>query len=230
MKKKRGFFFGLCIVLDLLIILSQQPLLAQTKETPDSVRFKALGCMFRAIKSVNDRNVRLQGLQKELDAMQPLAPQNMDSTHFALNLIQVGKYLRFLQSHREELAKNLHAVTDSIRLLEKLMNSEEEKKALEEFLIAYREESSAFTGYSQRLSLMVTDIRSALTFLQTVPMTRKGNDVTFNTDKSANEKYLDYESKISVEQSQVDVAIDKTVKLSEKENKAIQLVTDILNK
>ncbi|MDP4236611.1 MAG: hypothetical protein Q8919_09210, partial [Bacteroidota bacterium] len=98
------------------------------------------------------------------------------------------------------------------------------------FLNAYREESSAFIGYSQRLSLMLTDIRAALVFLQTVPMERKGNDITFDTDKSANEKYLDFESRISVDQAQVDKAIDRSIKMTEKENKVIQETLGLLNK
>lgn len=207
-----------------------QPGIAQPKDTPANVRFKALDCMFGAIRSVNDRNQRLQGLQKELDAMQPLAPQSMDSVHFAHNLVQVGKYLRFLESLRQQLGQHLHVVSDSIRLLEKMMSRDDEKKSLEDFLIAYREESLGFKNYTQWLSLMITDIRKALTFLKTVPMTRTGNDVTFNTDKSANEKYLDYESKISAGQYQVDNAIDKTVKLSEKENTAIQAAAKLLNR
>ena len=33
--------------------------IAQPKETPDSVRFKVLGCLYRAIGALNSRNVRL---------------------------------------------------------------------------------------------------------------------------------------------------------------------------
>jgi len=212
------------------VIFFQQPSIAQPKDTPANVRFKALDCMFGAIRTVNDRNQQLQGLQKELDAMQPLAPQSMDSVHFAQNLAQVGKYLRYLETVRQQLGQHLHVVTDSIRLLEKMMNRDDEKKSLEDFLIAYREESLGFKNYTQWLSLMITDIRKALTFLKTVPMTRTGNDVTFNTDKSANDKYLDYESKISAGQFQVDNAIDKTIKLSEKENTAIQAAAKLLNR
>ncbi|MDP4221520.1 MAG: hypothetical protein Q8896_13875, partial [Bacteroidota bacterium] len=146
------------------------------------------------------------------------------------NLIQVAKYLRFLESHRQQLSKNIRLLADTIHLLAAQMNKEEEKKALMNFLNAYREESSAFIGYSQRLSLMLTDIRAALVFLQTVPMERKGNDITFDTDKSANEKYLDFESRISVDQAQVDKAIDRSIKMTEKENKVIQETLGLLNK
>jgi len=221
--------FVSCLVIAGMLISSQE-IFAQPKDTPDSIRFAALGSLYRSIQSVNKRNMRLQGLQKEFEEMQPLAPQNLDSVHLEANLAQVRKYLLFLNNHRNELKKNLSVVNDSLKMFEAKMNKDEEKKAIEDFLEAYREESAAFTGYSQRLSLMLTQVRNALMFLQTVPMTINGNDVTFNTDKSANEKYMDYESTISNGQIEVDKAIERTVKLTEKENKAIQEAADALNK
>lgn len=219
--------------LSMLFILCSSSLsttIAQPKDTPDSVRFKALGCLYRAIQSLNDRNVRFKSLQVELEDMHPLEPQSMDSLHFAQNLIKVSKYLLFLESHRTQITRNTRFFSDSIQKFEALMAREEEKKSLAKFLTAYKEESTAFIGYSQRLSLMLTDIRNALFFLQTVPMERKGNDITFNTDRSANEKYLDFESKITAEQMQVDRAIEKMIKLTEKENVAIQASITLLNK
>ncbi|MEI8134502.1 MAG: hypothetical protein WCH46_05405 [bacterium] len=216
--------------LALCITLHQSVAIAQTPETPDSVKTLTLGCLFRSIAAVNKRNVKLQGLQKELEAMQPLAPQNLDSDIIASNLTQVAKYLRFLESHRQQLSMNLRIFADSVRILRSMVNQEDEKQALDHFLTAYKAESAAFTGYSQRLSLLITDIRSALTFMKTVPMTRKGNDVTFNTDKSANDKYMDFQSKLSAGQFQVDDAIARTIKLSEKENAIIQEATTVFNR
>jgi len=203
---------------------------AQPNETPDSIRFKALGCLYRAIQALNDRNVRFKALQEELENMHPLEPQSMDSAHFKANLVQVSKYLLFLEQHRTQLSKNIRIFSDSVHQFVSLMNKDEEKQALEKFLNAYKEESSAFIGYSQRLSIMITEIRKALFFLQTVPMERKGNDVTFNTDKSANEKYLDFESKISSDQMKVDQAIERSITLTEKENKIIVETTSLFNK
>jgi hypothetical protein len=211
----------------LAILFFSQSAFAQ--ETPDSIRFKTLGCIYNAIGEVNHRNVRLQALQHELEDMQPLAPQNMDSAHFAENLAKSTKYLLFLESHRRDLTSGTRKYVDSLRYYQTLMKQEDQKEAVEKFLTAYKEEAAAFMGYSQRLSLMVTDIRLAIVFLQTVPMSRKGNDITFNTDKSANEKYLDFQSKISSGQYAVDAAIEKTVKLSEKENKAIHEAMQVLN-
>jgi hypothetical protein len=213
-----------------IIVLFLLPGILRAKETPDSVRSQTLGCINRAIMEVNKRNGNLQGLQHELEAMQPLAPQNMDSVHFAGNLESAGKYLRFLVSHRKELTVGTRKFVDSLRAFQSLMQQEDEKQAIEKFLTAYKEEAAAFMGYSERLTLLVTEIRSALTYLKTVPMERKGDVVTFNTDKSANEKYLDYESKITNWQYQVDEAITKTVKLSEKENKVIQETMQVLNR
>ena len=213
----------------LAIILFFTPTLSQAQETPDSTRFQTLGCIYHAITEVNQRNGRLQGLQRDLEAMQPLAPQNMDSVHFADNLGSVGKYLRFLVSHRKELTIGTRRFIDSLRRYQLVLVKKEEKEAVEKFITAYKEEAAAFMLYSERLSLMVTEIRSALQFLKTVPMERKGNDITFDTDRSANEKYLDYESKISNWQFQVDEAIQRTVKLSEKENKAIHEAMQVLN-
>jgi hypothetical protein len=207
-----------------------KPVFAQTTETPDSVRFKALDCLYRSVQSLNNRNARFQAMQKELDDMHPLEPKSLDSVHIKENLVQCGKYLRFLDQHRQLLSKNLRLFADSIHIFKKQMNKEDERESLDKFLTAYQEEAAAFTGYSQRLSLMITDLRSALTFLQTVPMTRVGDNVTFNTDKSANEKYLDFEMKIAADQNAVDAAIGKTIKLSEKENKVIQEATAVLNR
>ena len=53
---------------------------------------------------------------------------------------------------------------------------------------------------------------------------------TFNTDKSANEKYLDFESKISAERMKVDGAIERSIKLTEKENKIIQETLSLFNR
>jgi hypothetical protein len=203
---------------------------AQEKETPDTVRYKALGCLYRAIQALNDRNVRFKSLQEELENMHPLEPQNMDSAHFKTNIAQSAKYLLFLEQHRTQLNKNIRVFSDSVHLLILQMNKDEEKKALEKFLSAYKQESAAFIGYSQRLSLMITDIKKALLFLQTVPMIHKGNDVVFNTDKSANEKYLDFESTISNEQMKVDQAIERSITLTEKENKIIVETTSLFNK
>jgi hypothetical protein len=202
----------------------------QHAETPDSIRFKALGCLYHGIQIVNERNARLQGLQHELEEMQPLAPQNMDTVHFKTNLSKAAKYLSFLESHRREMAKNLRIISDSIKFYKTLLNEEDQREALDKFLSAYKEEASGFSGYTQRLSKMITDIHSALTFLLTVPMTRNGNDVTFNTDPSANQKYLDYESKLTKDQYDIDGAIDRTVKMSEKENKVIIEATSLLNR
>ena len=137
---------------------------AQTSETPDSVRFKVLGCLYRAIGALNSRNVRFKALQDELEDMHPLEPQSMDSTHLAANHAQVTKYLIFLESHRKELTKNLRIFSDSIHLLEQMLSKEEEKKSLANFLSAYKEESAAFILYSQYLSVMLTDIRFAIVF------------------------------------------------------------------
>ncbi len=169
-------------------------------------------------------------MQEELEDMRPLEPQSMDSVHFANNLIKVSKYLLFLESHRRQITHNTRVFSDSIERFKSLMGSEEERKSLTKFLDAYKEESSAFIGYSQRLSLLLTDIRTALFYLETVPMERKGNDITFNTDRSANEKYLDFESMITAGQMHVDNAIAKMIKLTEKENKAIQESITLLNK
>lgn len=223
------FLIFLCASFSLCSLFSSS-VIAQQKETPDSVRVKALGCLYRAIQSLNNRNVRFKAMQEQLEDMHPLEPQSMDSSHFADNLIKVSKYLLFLESHRKQIARNTRNFSDSIQKFETLMGSEKEKNSLAQFLVAYMEEASAFIGYSQRLSLMLTDIRNALFFLQTVPMERKGNDITFNTDRSANEKYLDFESKISAGQMQVDQAIERMIKLTEKENKAIQESISLLNK
>ena len=220
----------LCVIAGSLLLLFSSSAFTQTSETPDSVRFKVLGCLYRSIGALNNRNVRFKALQDELEEMHPLEPQSMDSVHFAANYAQVTKYLVFLESHRSEIAKNVRLLSDTVRLLEKMITKEEEKKALVNFLSAYKEESAAFTLYSQYLSVMLTDIRFAIAFLQTVPMERKGNDVTFNTDKSANEKYLDFESKISAERMKVDEAIEKSIKLTEKENKIIQETLSLFNK
>lgn len=224
-------FFSICLA----VLFFFSPLLAisssaQPKETPDSIRFKTLGCLYRAIQALNDRNVRFKALQEELEDMHPLEPQSMDSSHITSNIAKVRKYLLFLESHRSQLGKNVRVFSDSILILSALMNTDEEKGALVNFLKAYKEESAAFINYSQRLSLMLTDTRNALMFLLTVPMERKGNDVTFNTDKSANEKYLDFESKISADQMQVDQAIERSIKMTEKENKVIMEATTLLNK
>jgi hypothetical protein len=213
-----------------LIISFSSAAIAQQQETPDSVRYKTLGCLYRAIQSLNDRNVRFKALQEELEEMHPLQPENMDSLHFAENLIKVSKYLIFLESHRNQITRNTRIFSDSIQKFQTLVSSGEEKKSLADFLAAYKEESSAFIGYSQRLSLMLTDIRAALFFLQTVPIIHKGKDVEFNTDKSANEKYMDFEGKISAGQMQIDKAIDRMIKLTEKENKAIQGSVNLFSK
>ena len=203
---------------------------AQRSETSDSVRFKVLGCLYRSIEALNKRNVRFKSLQDELEAMHPLEPQSMDSVHFAANLNQVAKYLRFLNTHRTEITKGVRALSDTIRMLENLVAKDAEKKALENFLAAYKDESAAFIRYSQYLSVMLTDVRLAIVFLQGVPMERKGNEVTFNTDKSANEKYLDFESRIAAERMKVDDAIEHSIKLTEKENKVIQETLALFNK
>ncbi len=216
----------------LLLLLSDlfgTAVFAQPKETPDSVRFKALGCLYRSIIALNHRNVRFKALQDELEDMHPLEPQSLDSVRIKTNIEQAGKYLKFLESHRSEINKNLRLFSDSVKGFETLMNKQEEKRSLENFLKAYKEESSAFILYSQYLSVMITDIRFALVFLQTVPMERNGNDVTFNTDKSANEKYLNFESKVSADRMKVDEAIEKSISLTEKENKIIQETTTLLN-
>ncbi len=232
MKKNIPKYLLLLILGASLLLCSAFPpqVIAQSKDTPDSVRFNTLGCLYRAIQALNNRNVRFKAMQEELENMRPLEPQSMDSVHFANNLIKVSKYLLFLESHRKQITRNTKVLSDSIQKFEALMGSEEEKKSLNSFLVAYKEESAAFIGYSQRLSLLLTDIRTALFYLETVPMERKGNDITFNTDRSANEKYLDFENMITAGQMQVDNAIAKMIKLTEKENKAIQQSITLLNK
>ena len=228
------FFFGKGRCLPIVSVLSMctcfSSVFAQPASTPDSVRFKVLGVLYRAVGALNNRNVRFKAMQDELEDMHPIEPQSMDSAHLAANYIQVGKYLQFLETHRTQITKNAQLVSDSIRMLEAMLTGDEEKKALKNFLASYKEESGAFIRYSQYLSVMITDIRFAIAFLQTVPMERKGNEVTFNTDKSANEKYLDFESKISAERMKVDDAIEKSIKLTEKENKVIQETLSLFNK
>lgn len=206
------------------------PAFAQTKETPDSVKFKTLGCLYRSIQSLNARNIRFQALQKELENMNPLMPQSMDSATLTKNLTSVNKYLSFLESHRAFLAKNNRIFSDSVKLLSALMAREEEKKSLTNFLHAYSEESEAFIRYSQKLTVMLNDIHTTLVFLQTVPMEIKDSVVTFNTDRSANEKFMDFQSKIAADQMEVDEAIDRSIKLTEKENKIITETTALLSK
>lgn len=206
------------------------PAFAQPKETPDSVKFKTLGCLYRSIQSLNARNIRFQALQKELENMNPLMPQSMDSASLIKNLTSVNKYLRFLESHRAFITKNNRVFSDSVKLLSALMVREEEKKSLTNFLHAYSEESEAFIWYSQKLSVMLNDIHTTLVFLQTVPMEIKDSVVTFNTDRSANEKFMEFQSKIAADQMEVDEAIDHSIKLTEKENKIIAETTALLSK
>ena len=217
-------------ILMLLGIVLSSSAVAQQTETPDSVRFKVLGCLYRSIGALNSRNVRFKALQDELEDMHPIEPQSMDSAHFVKNREQVTKYLAFLETHRSQLSKNIRLLSDTIRMLETTVTKEEEQKALANFLSAYKDESAAFILYSQYLSVMLTDIRHAIEFLQTVPMVRNGNDIAFNTDRSANDKYMDYESKISAERMKVDQAIDKSIKLTEKENAIIQETLRIFNR
>ncbi|MDP4220773.1 MAG: hypothetical protein Q8896_10075, partial [Bacteroidota bacterium] len=89
MKKYRPLHLAIALFASMLL---GSALKAQTQETPDSVRFKTLGCLYRSIQALNDRNVRFKALQEELENMHPLEPQSMDSAHFATNLIQVAKY------------------------------------------------------------------------------------------------------------------------------------------
>ena len=217
-------------IASMLLFSFSSSILAQPKETPDSVKFKTLGCLYRSIQALNSRNIRFKALQEELEDMHPLEPQSMDSAHFSANLEQIGKYLRFLASHRAEIQKNVKLLADTVKLLTQEMSKEEEKKALTDFYTAYKEESSAFIVYSSYLTVMLTDIRMALAFLQTVPMTRNGNDITFNTDKSANEKYLEFETKVSADRSKIDQAIERSIKLTEKENTIIQSTITLFNK
>ncbi len=221
------------LVLCLIFLFSASlatSVLAQQTETSDSVKFKTLGCLYRAIQALNSRNIRFKALQEELEEMHPLEPQGMDSVHFKANIEKCAKYLLFLASHRAEIQKNVRHFTDTAKILTEQMSKDEEKKSLTDFLAAYKEESSAFILYSQYLSVMITDIRMALVFLQTVPMTRTGNDISFNTDKSANEKYMDFESKVSADRSKVDQAIERSIKLTEQENKIIQATIALFNK
>jgi hypothetical protein len=203
---------------------------SQPAETSDSVRFKVLGCLYRSIGALNNRNVRFKALQDELEDMHPIEPQSMDSLHLAANLEKITKYLLFLKTHRDDIKKNERVFTDSIQLLKKLVVKEEEKKSLSDFLAAYKEESAAFVLYSQYLSVMLTDIKKTVIFLQTVPMEHNGNTVTFNTDPSANQKYLDYEVKIQQERADVDQAIERSITLTEKENTIIQQTLGLFNK
>src|SRR5690242_16864712 len=112
----KDFFFSSrlrycsAIVLGTLLILGSvlsSSGVAQTSETPDSVRFKVLGCLYRSIQALNNRNVRFKALQDELEDMHPIEPQSMDSAHFVNNLEQVSKYLVFLNAHRSQLTKNI---------------------------------------------------------------------------------------------------------------------------
>jgi hypothetical protein len=222
--------FVILLLCGIVFFFETAPSAAQPKETPDSVRFGALRCLYRSILTVNKRNMRLQGMQKEFEDMQPLAPQNLDSAHLAENLAKVRKDLLILNDQRHELTKNLRVYADTLRNFEALMVKEDEKKAVENFLSAYQLESAAFTGYSQRLSLMLTVVRQSLIFLQTVPMEHKGNDIVFATDTSATIKYLDFQGQISQDQMEVDKAIERSIKLTAKENVAIQEAADILNR
>ena len=235
---KNGFLIGrqnylrstiLCVVCGMSLLLSTFAN-AQVSETPDSVRFKTLGVLYRAIGALNTRNVRFKALQDDLEDMHPIEPQSMDSAHLATNLGKITKYLFFLNSHRSEITKGVRAFSDSIHMFEQMVNKEEEKKALENFLTAYKDESAAFIRYSQYLSVMLTDIKLTIVFLQTVPMTLNGKEVTFNTDPSANQKYIDFEMKIQEERAKVDEAIEKSIKLTEKENKIIQETLTLFNR
>jgi len=203
---------------------------AQPKETPDSVKFKTLNCLYHSIQELNNRNIRFKALQEELENMNPLMPKSMDSVSLVNNLAKVDKYLRFLELHRYQIAKSNKISGDSIKLLSALVATEEEKRSLANFHHAYSEESEAFILYSQKLTAMLGDIRKAIVFLQTVPMEIKGETVTFNTDRSANDKFMDFQSKIAADQMEVDEAIDRSIKLTEKENKIIMETTTLLNK
>jgi hypothetical protein len=224
------YFGGIVLSVSVLLGFVCSSAGAQTNETPDSVRFKVLGCLYRSIGALNSRNVRFKALQDELEDMHPIEPQSMDSAHFVTNRAQVTKYLAFLETHRSQLSKNMRLLSDTIHLLEQTVTKEEERKALADFFAAYKDETAAFILYSQYLSVMLTDIRHAIEFLQTVPMERKGNDIAFNTDRSANDKYMDYESKISAERMKVDEAIDRSIKLTDKENKIIQETLSLFNR
>jgi hypothetical protein len=223
------FILVFCLMLLSFNIFSGQAI-AQNTDTSDSVRFKTLGCLYRAITALNNRNVRFKALQDELEDMHPIEPQSMDSVHLKENLAKVAKYLLFLNDHRAQLKKGVLQLADTIKLLEKIISNDDGKKSLEKFIKSYEKESEAFIQYSMYLSVMLTDIRHAIEFLQTVPMEHKGNDVVFNTDKSANEKYLDFESKISMDRMKVDEAIDRSIKLTESENKIIQETLALFNK
>ncbi|MEP7235301.1 MAG: hypothetical protein ABI778_08395 [Ignavibacteriota bacterium] len=218
-------FLGLA-VLSLTLISSAQ---GQPQETPDSVRFKTLGVLYRAISGLNTRNVRFKALQDELELMHPIEPQGMDSLHFAENLIQITKYLRFLETHRSDLTRSVRSLSDSIAIFTKLVTKAEEKKALADFLRSYKDESAQFIRYSQALSGMLVELKNTIVFLQTVPMTRNGMEITFNTDPSANQKYLDFQMKVQDERMKVDQEIDKSIALTEKENKVIQATLLLFN-
>jgi hypothetical protein len=110
------------------------------------------------------------------------------------------------------------------------MSNEEEKKALTNFFKAYKEESTAFILYSNKLSKMLLNLRSALVFLQTVPMEHKDGQIIFATDKSANDKYMEMVSAVNDARSQVDAAIDKSIKTTEKANAIIQESTRVLGR
>ena len=203
---------------------------AQPKETPDTVRFKAVGCLYRAIQALNDRNVRFKALQEELDAMHPFEPQNLDTAVIAENIAKLTKYLRFLDLHKAQLDRNIRKFSDSVNLFSVMMGSDEEKTALKNFVGAYKDESGFFIQYSNKLSTLLLDIRSGLVFLQTVPMERQGKDVAFKTDRSANEKFMDYQSQAALAKTQVDGAIEKSINFTVKANKIIQESTSVLTR
>jgi hypothetical protein len=210
------------------IFLLASTAIAQTKEISDSVRFKTIGSLYRAIQALNNRNTKFKALQDELDAMHPLESQSMDSVHLSKNLLQLTKYAQFLESHRSQLNRNIQLLSDSVKYFSSLMKNEEEKKALDNFLKAYKEESAAFIFYSNKLSKLLLQIRSTLIFLQTVPMERKGDQIVFNTDKSANDKYMEMQTAVNEARGQVDAAIDNSIKTTEKANAIIQESTRVL--
>lgn len=226
---KSYYCFNKVIALLLTLCISSIAF-AQPKETPDSVKFQTLSCLYHSIQQLNNRNIRFKALQDDLENMNPLMPKSMDSLSMANNLTKIDKYLRFLELHRYQITKSDKISADSIKLLSALVSTNEEKRSLANFLHAYTEESDAFILYSQKLTTMLGDIRKAILFLQTVPMEIKGEMVTFNTDRSANEKFMDFQSQIAADQMAVDEAIDRSIKLTEKENKIIMETTSLLNK
>ena len=175
----------------LLAIFSTTPICAQTKliaGSPEAIFAERLNRNINSmVAGQNAESEEFNAHIAVMNALQPLAPQHLDSTDVAANIARVMDFSNYLTGERHWSDSLLQSFGDSMYIMSEERPADLKVLDAANVEASFHEERAAINTFLSAMGKVYADVLDALLFLHHAHYTIKKKQPIFNTRSEMNE-------------------------------------------